>query len=132
MSEEDEKGLEADVLAATLAGGLQESQDLLEYLARKFEGPLSQLISVRRRGGLLAKNRTIEEITLRFDDRRFQITRDARGFMDAKILKEVRGVVLKTNHVEIDEWLRELSVELARQAERSDSVRSALSRFIIG
>jgi hypothetical protein len=131
MATEDDKDLEADILAATLHGGLQESRDLLEFLAQKFEGPLSNLMSVRRKGGLLSKNKIIEEITLRFEDRHFQITRDGRGFVSAKILKEVRGVVLKTDKVEVDGWLRELAAELSRQAERSAALKSALSRFIL-
>lgn len=131
MSSEDDKSLEADVLAATLQGGLQESQDLLEYLARKFEGPLSHLMTVRRRGGLLAKSRAVEEITFRFEERHFQVSRDPRGFVSTKILKEVRGVVLKTNPVEVEAWLRELAAELARQAERSAALRTALSRFTL-
>jgi len=131
MSSENDKSLEADVLAATLQGGLQESQDLLEFLARKFEGTLSHLMAVRRKGGLLSKSRVVEEITFRFDERHFQITRDPRGFVATKILKEVRGVVLKTNPVEVDVWLRELAVELAQQAERSTALRAALSRFIL-
>ena len=56
MSDSLEPNLEADVLAATLHQGLQESQDLLEFLARKFEGPLSQLLTVRRKGGCSRKN----------------------------------------------------------------------------
>lgn len=131
MSSENEKGLEADILAATLQSGLEESQDLLEFLARKFEGPLSHLMTIRRKGGLLSKGRAIEEITFRFEDRHFQISRDARGFVAAKVLKEVRGIVLKTNPVEVDAWLRELAMELARQAERSAALRAALSRFIL-
>ncbi len=131
MSSENENDLQADVLAATLQGGLQESQDLLEYLARKFEGPLSHLMTVRRKGGLLSKNRVVEEVTLRFVERHVQISRDSRGFVATKILKEVRGVVLKTTPVEIDGWVRELAIELARQAERSAALRTALSRFIL-
>lgn len=131
MSDEQDRGMESDIVAATLQAGLAESQDLLDYLAMKFEGPLSHLMSVRRKGGLFAKKRTVEEIMIRFEEHHFQITRDSRGFVAAKILKEVRGVVLKTTTVEIDEWVRRLAEELTRQAERSATLRTALSQFIL-
>ena len=131
MMEGVEPGLEADVFAATLEKGLQESQDLLEYLARKFEGPLSAMMTVRRGGGLFSKEHPVEEITLRFHEQHFQITRDRRGFFSPKILKEVRGIVLKTTQVTVEEWLQKLAQELARQAETSLSSRQVLSRFIL-
>lgn len=131
MSNEQDKGMEADILAATLSEGLEESQDLLEFLSSKFEGPLSHLMSVRRKGGLLSKKRSVQEITLRFEDRHFQIERHPRGFIIARILKEVRGVVLKRDEVEVADWIRELSGELSRQARRSTELREALSQFIL-
>lgn len=131
MSNEQERGVESDLLAASLHEGLQETQDLLDFLAMKFEGPLSHLMTVRRKGGLFSKKHTVQEITLRFDDRHFQIARDPRGFVATKILKEVRGVVLKTDKVDVDDWIRELALELSSQAERSAALRTALSQFIL-
>ena len=130
MSDESGPSLEADLFAATLKEGLQESQDLLEFLALKFEGPLSHLMTVRRKGGMFAKTHPVEDITLRFDERHFQILREPRGFFVPKILKEVRGVVLKSTQVDIEDWLAQLAQELARQASLSESSRRALSRFL--
>ncbi|HUX42782.1 MAG TPA: hypothetical protein VMV83_16565 [Rectinemataceae bacterium] len=132
MGERLIEGLEVDVLAATLRQGLDRSGDLLEFLAMKFEGPLSPLMSVKRRGGLFAKAHPIEELVIRFEERHFQMTREPQGFLSAKILKSVRGVVLKTSKVAEEDWLKELAGELAAQAERSTSAREALSRFVLG
>jgi hypothetical protein len=132
MAEGLDRGLEADVLAATLRQGLEESRDLLEFLALKFEGPLSSLMSVRRKGGLFSKEHPIEELVIRFEERHFQMTREPQGFLSAKILKSVRGIVLKTSKVGQEDWLRELAAELALQAERSTLSREALARFILG
>lgn len=131
MESEEDRGLETDLLATTLKEGIEESQDLLDFLALKFEGPLSHLMSVRRKGGLFSKKHSVEEITLRFNERHFQITRDSRGIITSKILKEVRGIVVKTNVVEIEEWVGELALELSHQAERSTALRTALSQFIL-
>ena len=129
--DETDRGLEVDVFAATLEKGLQESQDLLEYLAKKFDGPLSALLTVKRGGGLFSKTHPVEEITLRFPENHFQITRHQGGAYSPRILKEVRGVVLKSTLVSVEEWLQRLAQELSRQAEASLSSRQALSRFIL-
>lgn len=123
--------MEPDILAASLRDGLEETKDLLDYLAMKFEGPLSHLMTVRRKGGIFSKKNAVNEITLRFDERHFQISRDPKGFVSAKIMKEVRGIVLKTEVVEIEEWIRHLAQELSHQAERSAALRAALSHFIL-
>ncbi len=132
MGERLEEGLETDLLAASLRQGLDESKDLLEFLALKFEGPLSSLMSVKRKGGLFAKEHPVEELVIRFEERHFQITRESQGFLSAKILKSVRGVVLKTSRVGEEEWLKELAAELSEQARRSTEAREALSRFVLG
>ena len=129
--DEADRGLEADVFAATLAKGLQESQDLLEFLAQKFDGPLSALLTVKRGGGLFSKVHPVEELTLKFPQFHFQITRDRGGAFRAMILKEVRGVVLKSTPVSVDEWLQRLAQELSTQAEASVNSRQALSRFVL-
>ena len=132
MAEGLDRGLEADLLAETLRRGVAESRDLLEFLALKFEGPLASFISVKRGGGLFSKEHPVEELTLRFEERHFQMTRESQGQLSPKILKAVRGVVLKTSRVAEEEWLGELAAELALQAKRSASSREALTRFILG
>jgi len=131
MEGEPERGLEADVLAASLRRGLEESRDLLEFLVQKLEGPLSAFITVKRKGGLFAREHPVEELVIRFEERHFQMTREPAGLLAPKIQKAVRGVVLKTTRVGEEDWLRELAFELAAQAARSDSSRRALSAFIL-
>ncbi|MGA7954195.1 MAG: hypothetical protein WCA07_11820 [Gloeobacterales cyanobacterium] len=131
QSEEFSSGLEVDVLAASLQLGLRESKDLLEFLAKKLEGPLAEQTTVRRGGWFLSKDHPVEDITLRFDECQYQISRERQGLCTAKVMKVVRGVVLKTTEVSVEEWLQSLAQELAHQAERSSATRQALSRFIL-
>ena len=131
MMEGVEPSLEADVLAATLQKGLKESTDLMEYLVKKFEGPLSHLLTVRRQSGLFLKTRAVEELTLRFEQQHFQLSRSKQGYFAAKLLKEVRGVVVKTTEVKVEDWLGLLAQELARQAEVSQTSHQALTRFLL-
>jgi hypothetical protein len=131
QSEEFSSGLEVDVLAASLQLGLRESKDLLEFLAKKLEGPLAEQTTVRRGGWFLSKEHPVEDITLRFDEYHYQISRERQGLCIAKVMKVVRGVVLKTTEVSVEEWVQRLAEELAHQAERSSATRQALSRFIL-
>lgn len=128
----DDESLNADVFAAMLQQGLQESQDLLEYLVLKFEGTLSHLMTVRRGGGLFAKAKPVQELSLRFQDQQYHLARDGRGFFSARILKEVRGIVLKTVEVPLKDWLNHVAQELARQAQASQASHQALERFVRG
>jgi hypothetical protein len=47
-------------------------------------------------------------------------------------LKLVRGVVLKTTEISIDQWTEEIAQQLAQQAQRSAQTRQALNKFILG
>lgn len=125
-----EKGLDIDVVAASLGMGLKDTYDLLKFLAVKLEGALPQQTTVRRGGWFLAKERPVEEITLTLADLQFQLNREGRGVPTAKILKLVSGVVLKTTLVPIETWLQEIATVLVQESERSEAARNALSRFV--
>ncbi|WP_144080422.1 hypothetical protein [Gloeobacter kilaueensis] len=130
MGEEYSQSLEADVFAATLRMGLADTRDLLEFLAQKFELALPEQTTVRRGGWLFAREHPVEDLSLDFDEYQYQISRQGHALPVARIQKRVRGVVLKTTELPIEEWLSAVAAELARQAERSEITRRALDRFV--
>jgi len=121
--------LEVDVLAAALHMDRQESGDLLEFLAKKLLLSLPQNTTVTRSG--LFGGGAVKEITVRFDDYHYQIVRN-QGAFKAFVLKLVRGVVLKTTEIPIDQWTEEVAQQLAVLATRSAQTRDALNKFVIG
>ena len=123
--------LEADVLAAALQLDNRESGDLLEFLAQKLEQSLPQATTVVRGGNFLSKTRPVKEITVRFDNYHYQISRQP-GLPTAKVMKLVRGVVLKTSEVTVADWTAGIAQELATLAQRSAQTRAALSQFVLG
>jgi len=123
--------LEADVLAAALQLDNRESGDLLEFLAQKLEQSLPQATTVVRGGNFLSKTRPVKEITVRFDAYHYQISRRS-GLPAAKVMKLVRGVVLKTSEVSVEDWTAGIAQELATLAQRSAQTRAALSQFVLG
>ncbi|GAC1452615.1 MAG: hypothetical protein NVS2B14_19490 [Chamaesiphon sp.] len=132
MSEDLDPALEVDVLAAALRMDRQESGDLLEFLAKKLEQSLPKNTTVTRGGWFLSKQHPVEDITVRFDDYQYQIIRERHGALTAKVMKLVRGVVLKTTEVPIAQWTDEVAEQLASLAERSAQTRGALNKFVLG
>jgi DNA replicative helicase MCM subunit Mcm2 (Cdc46/Mcm family) len=123
--------LEADVLAAALQMDNRESGDLLEFLAQKLEQSLPQATTVLRSGNFLSKARPVKEITVRFENYHYQLSR-GHSLPSAKVMKLVRGVVLKTSEVSVEDWTAGIAQELAALAQRSAQTRAALSQFVLG
>jgi hypothetical protein len=133
MSEAFDSSLEADILAAALKMDNDEAGDLLEFLACKLERSLPQNIAIARGGSFLSKTRPIKEITVRFSDCHYQITRDRPGTPPrAKVMKLVRGVVLKTTEISVCQWTEEIAQQLAQLAQQSSQTRIALDKFVLG
>jgi len=132
MPEDFDQALQVDVLAASLRMEHQESGDLLEFLAKKLEQSLPQNTTVTRGGWFLSKDHPVQEITVRFNDYQYQILRDRQGSLTAKVMKLVRGVVLKTTEIPIHQWTDEVAQQLAQLAENSAQTRRALNKFVIG
>ncbi|KGF71749.1 hypothetical protein DO97_15850 [Neosynechococcus sphagnicola sy1] len=132
MEEPLDQALAVDVLAAALQMDAQESGDLLEFLAKKLEQALPQSITITRRGRFLSNKKPVQEIVVRFDDYHYLIVREKQGFLTAKVMKLVRGVVLKTTIIPIEQWTEEIAQQLAILAARSGKTRTALSKFVLG
>ncbi len=132
MQEESDLSLEVDVLAAALRMDHQESGDLLEFLAKKLERSLPQNTEIARSGGLFSKEHPVKDIIVRFNDYHYQIGRDRSGFLTAKMMKLVRGVVLKTTEISVEEWTEAVAQQLVQLAHQSAQTRTALNKFVLG
>ncbi|WP_068820277.1 hypothetical protein [Phormidesmis priestleyi] len=132
MTDDLDPALQVDVLAAALHLDDQEAKDLLEFLAQKLEQALPQATTVTRKGGLFSKARPVQEIVVRFNDYHYQITREQHGTLTAQVLKVVRGVVLKTTEVSVDQWTADMAQQLAQLAQQSAQTRQALNKFVLG
>jgi hypothetical protein len=53
-----------------------------------------------------------------------------RGGIEASATKVVRGVALRTETVDLDEWLRALYEDLGAYVERDRRTRDTLTRFL--
>jgi len=131
MNEPDDSLNETtDVLAAVLSQELGDSRVLMSFLARKFEGPLSHRMTVRKGGGWLSKDKSVEEISFRFTGWEYRIVRRPEGSLETTVRQEVRGIVLKTEAVPVEQWVRDLAGELAQEVQRMNVSQQTLSQWI--
>jgi hypothetical protein len=130
MEDDLDQALQVDILAATLRMDHQESGDLLEFLAQKLE-QFPQNTTVTRGGILFSKERPVKEIMVRFDQYHYQIMR-RNGSCTAKVMKLVRGVVLKTTEISVEQWTEEVAEQLTLLAQHNAQTRRALNKFVLG
>ena len=119
-----------ELLASSLRADAGDLSAFTEALATKLEGALPQQTTVERRGGgLFSKTKRVHKISVDLGENRFELTADG-GRVQASRCKAVRGIVLKTEQLPLDQWIDELSRELTDEAQRSEQARVALQRLL--
>jgi hypothetical protein len=116
------------------AAGLRaDGADVLAYvevLARKLEDALPAETEVRRRSkGLLSREKVVEAIEVTLGEHRYELRRAGRG-VEATRAKQVRGVVIKREPVELPAWVGGLTSELRELATGSSRARDAFERLV--
>jgi len=131
---EDEIGpaMQFEVLAAKLKTDHGASGDLLELVAKMLESSYAGGTKIERGGWFMSKQRPVENLTVRFDEWQFQITREKHGTVNARAAKLVRGVALKTNDVSMEQCIEDILKELLKLSEKNGQTRAALDKFVGG
>ncbi len=132
MSEELDPVLQFEVLAARLKNDHGASVDLLDLLAKMLESSYSIGTKVTRGGWFMSKERPVEELSVRFDEWQFQITRAKHGSVSASSKKLVRGVALKTNEISLEQCIDEIIKEMIKLSEKNSQTRASLDKFMSG
>jgi hypothetical protein len=73
----------------------------------------------------------VKEIAVTLGDYQYRASRERQGPIMTQRAKVVRGIVLKTDQVPLDQWIEELAGALAEVAASSAQARSALERFLL-
>ena len=122
--------MEPDPFDLDAAGLRADGADLAAYvevLARKLEDALPRQTEVRRRSkGLLSREKVVDTIEVKLGEFRYTLARDGR----AARAKEVRGVVIKREDLELEAWVGGLAGELRELAAGSAEARAALERLV--
>ncbi len=121
--------LDIDLLAASLRADESDLGAFTEVLAAKLEEALPRGVIVQRgRGGLFGPKK-VRRISVDAGDQRLELRADGPA-VQTFASRVSGGIVLKTEGVEVEQWLRSLSAALAEQARRSQITRQALERLL--
>ncbi len=131
MNDELSEPLRMEMFAASLRADSTDVKAFLEALATKLEGSLPNQTIVTRHSGLFSREHPVKEIIVTLGEYQYRISRDRQGPLQALRAKVVRGIVLKTEQLSIEQWIDELASGLAQTAAQSAQARAALERFLI-
>lgn len=119
-----------ELLASSLRAETGDMKAFVEALAVKLEGALPDRTTVQRKGGgLFGGQKRVAQISVDMGDQRFELMAN-NGRIECRRCKAVRGIVLKTEQVPLEEWIDELSRELTTAAQQSEQARMALERLL--
>jgi hypothetical protein len=124
-------GFDLDMLAASLRVDSTDSGTFVEGLATKLEDILPGRVSVQHgRRGLLGP-KYVRKVSVQVSDQRLELLRSDRDVVEARCARVSGGIVLKTETMDVDDWLGALGGALAAEAQRNQKIRQALERLMI-
>lgn len=118
-----------DLLAASLRADASDLRAFVEALAAKLEASFPERTHVDR-GGLFG-NKRVRRVGVELGECRFELDHDD-GRIQCRRRTVVRGVSLKSDELELDAWIDDLSQRLVEEAGRSERGRAALERMLEG
>jgi hypothetical protein len=131
MSDEFSEPMRTELFAASLRADKTDLKTFLDALAVKLEGSLPDYTRVTRQGGIFSREHPVKEVAVSLGDYQYRISRERQGPLVAMRAKVVRGIVLKTEQILVEQWIEELSEALSMLAGQSVQARAALERFLL-
>lgn len=131
MNDELSEPLNMELLAASLRADYTDTRAFLEALAAKLQGSLPDHTTIKRHSSLFSREHPVKEITVSLAENHYLINWERQGPPVAQRAKVVRGIVLKTEQLPVDEWIEELARALAAFAAQNAKAYAALKRFLI-
>jgi hypothetical protein len=125
------ESFDLDLVAASLRVDSTDTGSFVEGLAAKLADILPGRVSVQHgRRGLLGP-KYVRRLSVQVSDERLELLRSDRDVVEARRGRVSGGIVLKTETIEVDEWLGALGGALAAEAQRNQKIRQALERLLI-
>jgi len=121
-----------DLLTASLRAEGSDIAAFVEALAVKLEQAMPGAVRVRRERRMLRAPGPVREIAVEAGGMRLTLRRDAADSVQCSASRLSGGIVLKSEAVQLDEWIDALGRALAGEAVRSARARAALERLMIG
>ena len=116
-----------ELLAASLRADARDLDVFFDALATKLAASFPESTSVER-DGFRGRGR-VRSVAVELGEHRYAIERASAG-AKASRARSVRGIVLKNEELPLDEWIEQLSRDLAESAEQTERGRLALERLL--
>ncbi len=126
------EGVDVELLAASLRASSSDLRAFVEVLADKLAEALPGRVKVERRATrFLGKDKRVERLQCDLGEERYLLATRG-GSVETRRAKAVRGVVLKTEELPLEQWLEGLARGLAAEAGSSEQARFALEQLLAG
>lgn len=126
----DGTDIDLHLLAASLRADASDLGAYVESLAARLEEALPGRVRVYRWRGRMFGPKVVRKVTLDAGEKRLELQYKG-GALETSCARLSGGIVLKTESLDIEEWLAALTEALAAEAERSEATRKALERLLI-
>jgi hypothetical protein len=127
----EDAGLDLDLLAASLRLDSTDTGTFVEGLAVKLADILPGRVNLQHgRRGLMGP-KYVRRLSVQVADQRLELLRSDRDVVEARRGRVSGGIVLKTETMQVDDWLGALGGALAAEAQRNQRTRQALERLMI-
>jgi hypothetical protein len=123
--------VDLDLLAASLRADSSDLGAFVEGLAVKLEQTLPGRTKVQRARRALLGAKQVRKISVDAGDQRLELVRADGDAIETRCSRLSGGIVLKSDTMDTDQWLRALGAAITAEAERSEQTRQALERLLI-
>jgi hypothetical protein len=120
-----------ELAAASILGDTHDVRFLLKLLASELAGPLGDRLHVERQGGFLRKSDDIKSVRASIGQEDFAAAVTGTS-VACTVGHSSGGIRIRSEQVEMDEWLRRLLARLQAEATHSQAARLALENIVIG
>lgn len=120
-----------ELAASTLLGDNRDVRTLLKVLAADLSGALGARLYVERKGGLLHHSEEIKSVRISLADEDFGAELHDGG-VECTVGHSSGGIRIRTERLDMGQWLHRLLARLQDEATRSQEARLALEKLVIG
>ncbi len=131
MTGPSEEGFDLELAVAALGSNATDVRILLKLLVDSLASTLGNRLVVERSGGRFRKPAEIKALQIGFGDDVLRAEIDGPS-VRCTIGHSSGGIRIRSEQVDMDEWLKRLLGTLQAEAVRSESVRLALENMMIG
>jgi hypothetical protein len=122
--------LDIDLLAASLRSDSSDVGAFVEGLAAKLQEMLPGRTKVLRWRGKMFGPKLVRKISIDGGDERLELSRSEHNTIDTQRSRVSGGIVLKSESIDTETWMRAVGELLAAEAQRSEQTRQALERLL--